>query len=321
MMTTATKTHNTHLPQNPRPLEMRRDLHSVANLIEMCFAPTLDADGHRYIRQMRAAAKNPRTMGMADRVTSGFHGFVWEEGDQIVGNLSLLPIVADGRRSYFIANVAVHPDHRRRGIARSLTEAAFQFIREKRTSSVWLQVNEGNMGAIHLYQNFGFKERACRTTWHSTPNAPTLDLPASVTIRPRRAADWHNQNKWLTRVYPKELRWQLPLNSKLLRPGFSGVFNRLFSDKNIRQWSATKNGELVGSLSWQSSYTQADWFWLAVSPQHEALAILSLISHAKHSLRKNRTLAVDFPAGVATAAFESVGFRPHKTLIWMHTTI
>ncbi len=321
IMTASTKTLNTHKTQNLRSLDMRHDLHAVADLIQLCFAPTLDADGYRYIRQMRAAAKNPRTIGMADRVTPGFHGFVWEENDKIVGNLSLLPVVAEGKQSYFIANVAVHPDYRRRGIAHSLTEAAFSFIRERGISSVWLQVNQCNMGAIHLYQGFGFKERACRTTWHSTPNAPTIDLPANVTVRPRQAADWRDQNQWLTRLYPRELRWHLPLHHTLLKPGLLGSFNRFFNEKTIRQWSATKNGELIGTATWQSSYSQADWLWLAASPQHEALAILSLLPHARHALRKNRTLAVDYPAGEAVAAFESVGFRPHKTLIWMHTSI
>jgi ribosomal protein S18 acetylase RimI-like enzyme len=321
IMTASTKTRNTNMPQNLRPLEMRHDLRAVADLIQLCFAPTLDADGYRYIRQMRSAARNPRAMSVAGRVTPGFHGFVWEEKDKIVGNLSLLPVVAEGRRSYFIANVAVHPDYRRRGIARSLTEAAFLFIRERGISSVWLHVNEGNMDAIHLYQSFGFKERACRTTWHSTPNAPTIDLPTSVSVRPQRTTDWQNQNQWLERAYPKEIRWHFPLHPKLLKPGFQGIFNRFFSDKIIQQWSVTKNGELVGSISWQSSYSQADWLWLAVSPQHEALAILSLLSHARKSLRKHRTLAVDYPAGETASAFESVGFHPHKTLIWMHTTI
>ena len=180
IMTASTKTHKTDKPPNPRPLEMRHDLHAVADLIELCFSPTLDADGHRYIRQMRAAAKNPRAIGMVDRAAPGLHGFVWEEKDKIVGNLSLLPVVAERRRSYFIANVAVHPDYRRRGIARALTEAAFEFIRKRGISSIWLQVNEGNIGAIHLYQGFGFKERACRTTWHSLPIAPRIGVFLSL---------------------------------------------------------------------------------------------------------------------------------------------
>jgi ribosomal protein S18 acetylase RimI-like enzyme len=320
-MTAAIQINNSHLHPNLRPLEMRRDLRAVADLIELCFAQTLDSDGHRYIRQMRAAAKNPRTMGMAARFTPALNGYVWEEESRIVGNLSLIPVVAEGQRSYFIANVAVHPDYRRRGIAHSLTEAALQFIRKKGISSIWLQVNEKNPGAIHLYQGFGFIQRARRTAWHSTPSVPKIDLPGSVSVHPRCATDWHKQNQWLERVYPKDLRWHLAIQLKLLNPGLLGIFNRLFSEKDIRHWSATKNGDLVGTVSWQSSYSQADWLWLATSPQHEELAILSLLPHARQSLPKHRTLAVNYPSGIAASAFESVGFRSHQTLIWMHTSI
>ena len=42
MMTTASKTHHSLLPSNLRPLDMRRDLREVADLVEMCFAKTLD---------------------------------------------------------------------------------------------------------------------------------------------------------------------------------------------------------------------------------------------------------------------------------------
>lgn len=320
-MATTLQTHNSLLPPNLRHLDMRRDLRAVADLVELCFAKTLDADGRRYIRQMRAAARNPRAMAVADRATSALHGFVWEEEGKIVGNLSLLPVLAEGRRSYFLANVAVHPDYRRRGIAHSLTKAALEFTRQKGISSVWLQVNEENPGAIHLYKGFGFEERTRRTTWHSSPRALSVKLPASIIVGPRRSEDWHIQRQWLEHVYPKELRWHFPIRIGLLKPGFLGVINRVFSERNIRQWSATQRGILIGTVSWQSSYSQADWLWLASSPQQQELAILSLIPHAQSSLPRQRILALNYPAGMGVSAFESVGFRPHQTLLWMHASV
>ncbi len=41
-----------------RPLDVQRDLLAVADLIELCFASTMDADGEQYLRQMRRAARD-----------------------------------------------------------------------------------------------------------------------------------------------------------------------------------------------------------------------------------------------------------------------
>jgi predicted N-acetyltransferase YhbS len=313
--------HSSRFPPNLRLLDMRRDLRAVADLVELCFAKTLDADGRRYIQQMRSAAGNPGTMAMADRISAGLHGFVWEEEGRIVGNLSLLPVIAEGKRSYFLANVAVHPDYRNQGIAHTLTEASLGYIRKKGISSVWLQVNEENPSAIQLYMDFGFKERARRTTWHSSPQTPSVKLPGSISIRLQRSEDWRKQRQWLDQVYPKQLRWHLSIHTGLLKPGLLGFFNRFISEKSIRQWSATRSENLIGTVSWQSSYAQADWLWLAAPPQHQELAILSLLPHVQRSLPKRRMLALNYPADTAVSAFESVGFRSHQTLLWMHTVL
>jgi predicted N-acetyltransferase YhbS len=320
-MATTLQTPKSLFPSHLRHVDMSRDLRAVADLVELCFAKTLDADGQRYIHQMRAAARNPRIMAVADRATTALHGFVWEEDNKIVGNLSLMPVLAEGRRSYFLANVAVHPDYRRRGIAHSLTKAALEFTSQKGISSVWLQVNEENPGAIQLYRDFGFKERTRRTTWHSSPYIPSVKLPTSIAVGPRRSEDWRTQRQWLEHVYPQELRWHFPIHIGLLRPGLLGAVNRIFSERNIRQWSATQKGDLIGTLSWQSSYSQADWLWLAASPQHQELAVIGLLPHAQKFLPKRRVLALNYPAEIAVSAFETVGFHPHQTLLWMHASI
>jgi len=41
-----------------RPLNLLRDLPAVADLVETCFADTMDAEGRRYVQQMRRAGQD-----------------------------------------------------------------------------------------------------------------------------------------------------------------------------------------------------------------------------------------------------------------------
>ena len=45
--------------ENIRPFDAYRDLGAVADLIEICFADTLDADGRGYLQRMRSASSQP----------------------------------------------------------------------------------------------------------------------------------------------------------------------------------------------------------------------------------------------------------------------
>ena len=111
-----------------RRLNTQRDLESVANLVELCFDDTLDAEGRTYLRNMRESARSAQWTGwvnsLAEYSPTPPSGLVWEENGQLVGNLSLIPIICRGQRCYLIANVAVHPDHRGRGIGRTPTATA-----------------------------------------------------------------------------------------------------------------------------------------------------------------------------------------------------
>jgi ribosomal protein S18 acetylase RimI-like enzyme len=42
---------------------------------------------------------------------------------------------------YLIANIATHPDYRRKGIARALTERSMQHAHEKKVDNIWLHVH------------------------------------------------------------------------------------------------------------------------------------------------------------------------------------
>lgn len=304
-----------------RPFDIRRDLLPVADLVELCFAESLDADGRLYIRQMRQAASSATALALA---TAGsgrdlpMGGFVWQEKGIVVGNLSLIPHRFGQRRLYLIANVAVHPDHRRRGIARSLTQAALQDMERRGQRKLWLQADEKNLAAIQLYRGMGFAQRMRRTSWRARPQpGQARDKASAVTVRERRPEDWSAQTRWLKATYPEDVVWQLPLDLKLLQPGWRGAMERAFSERRVAQWSVERDGELLGVLSWQSSSLEADRLWLAAAPEHEDEGIVELLQSTLEELQPGRSLALNYPAGRAANALEASGFQAVRTLIWM----
>ncbi len=302
---------------NLRPFDMRRDLLSVAGLVELCFAESLDADGRLYIRQMRQAARSGSLMSLASTDVQ-LGGMVWEEGGKVIGNLSLIPQYFQNRRMYLIANVAVHPDYRRRGIGRALTQAALEEIDRRGRMETWLQVDEDNPAAVNLYRGMGFMERVRRTSWRLEPTGESeVRHFAGITVCGRRAADWSRQKDWLEGIYPEELRWHLPLDFGLLQPGLMGALQRSLSDRQAEQWSAEWDGELLGVLTWQSSSLEADRLWLAAAADREGEAIPALINHMQSQVRAGRKLALNYPARRATAALTEAGFSAARTLIWM----
>src|SRR5690242_9068488 len=72
-----------------RPLNILRDLPAVADLIEVCFAATMDAEGRSYVDQMRRNGRDSSFIGWASKVIDStslpLSGFVWEDNGRIVG--------------------------------------------------------------------------------------------------------------------------------------------------------------------------------------------------------------------------------------------
>jgi len=164
------------LAQTPqlRPLNILRDLPGVADLVEKCFADTMDSEGRRYLQQMRRAGQDNVFMrwaaNAADSVSMPLSGYVWEENGEIIGNVSLIPYREKKKKIFLIANVATRQDYRRRGIGRALTAAAIRHAQERHAAAIWLHVRDDNPGAIALYLSLGFQELARRTLWQAKPD-------------------------------------------------------------------------------------------------------------------------------------------------------
>ena len=308
-----------------RPVHVERDLVGVADLVELCFKDTLDPDGRSYLRQLRKAAQGSPVLQWAlsaAEVVNGLPlaGYVWEEAGQIVGNLSLISMQNQGQRNYLIANVAVHPNFRGRGIARMLTSAGVEYTRRRDAQAVWLQVRHDNSSALHIYQSLGFIEQARRTTWVCDP-AGTLSgkPPNGIKVTRRQDAHWPEQRKWLDELYPAELRWYMPVKWWLIRPGFWYRLRRFLSLEFSDQWSVERDKKLLAVLTSHHDGSHAATLWLAAPEEgeYDETAIETLLTAGRRSAGKRRPLSLNLPAGFAMTPIQSAGFRAQQTLLWM----
>ena len=64
-------------------------------------------------------------------------------------------------------NVAVHPDHQRRGVATALLERLFELTRGDERRGYTLEVRVSNEDAIRLYEKLGFESRGIRRGYYT----------------------------------------------------------------------------------------------------------------------------------------------------------
>lgn len=79
--------------------------------------------------------------------------WVAEADGEIVGMLVAWLLVDEAH----IATLAVHPAHRRRGIARKLLSHALRSMAEEGAVTSFLEVRESNTAAQELYRQFGYE--------------------------------------------------------------------------------------------------------------------------------------------------------------------
>ena len=65
-----------------------------------------------------------------------------------------------------VTNVAVAPDHQRRGIGRRLMTELLDVAKMKGMSCATLEVRAGNAPALHLYESLGFDRSALRRGYY-----------------------------------------------------------------------------------------------------------------------------------------------------------
>lgn len=111
---------------------------------------------------MAASAEGGATHGQAG--SEGREGSIDDGG--VVGYVVAEVTPNHGRAFGHVKDLAVHPEHRRRGIASTLLERALVTLAGEGATSVKLEVREDNDPAQELYREFGFAPMRRRQAYY-----------------------------------------------------------------------------------------------------------------------------------------------------------
>ncbi len=65
-----------------------------------------------------------------------------------------------------VLNIAVHPDFKKKGIGKKIIQFVLDFLTERYTRAVYLEVRHSNIAAQKLYEGFGFSQIGIRKNYY-----------------------------------------------------------------------------------------------------------------------------------------------------------
>lgn len=306
-----------------RPIEPRRDMAKVAELIEVSFAGELDTTSRRMVREMKAFGQAGWLGWLIGRLflppAAYPKGFVWQEDGDLVGNASLLP-VSPGADRWVLANVAVHPDFRRRGIANRLVRACIDLAEDNHAAEIVLQVRHDNQAAIDLYLDLDFEVLTTRTDWRRQ-SGRNLRGVEQERIRRAGSGEWWELWRLARRLFPEGVQWPYRLKRSWFEPS---TLPDVLTPRRARRWVHLDQRELIdaGLLARISADSQA-WQLIALAPEAKRGELdIALIRHAVNELSSmGLPLSLSYPTGWIDDELEAADFRAGRTLTWMGLTL
>ena len=315
-----------------RPVNLRTDLVQLADLIELVFADNMDQSGRAAVREMRTLSRVGMGISLfpgLNELTHGINmGYVWIADGKLVGNTSIYPMRHPSAGTWIIANVGVHPDYQRQGIATQLMHTSMESIRERGGEHVILQVNEDNETARRLYGRLGFIDERTWIVWRrsSSIRIPPPMPEQVVRISNRRHTEWLAEYDLAQRVRPADkggIGWQRPLRPDLFR---QSLLKRLGDWLNMRTAEhlvirSDDERQLLASMWIESGFmTSATQLTLMVEPEFQGLYDAVLINSAARRFGGGRSaLMIEHPADETAVSdtLREYQFRPQGHFVHM----
>ena len=268
------------MPDGVRPVNLRSDLRPLADLIELVFAESMDSSGRSAIREMRFLSQMGYGLKLIARLNElalGISlGFVYVKDGNLVGNVSVYPASypASLGETWILANVGVHPNYRRSGIAQELMAASLDMVRRRGATRVILQVNYENRPALRLYERQGFIFERAWTVWRRSGfmQAP-FSRNDAIHITRRRPSEWQAEYALAEAARPNSrggLGWLKPVHRAAFHSPFWQQLRNLVSLNNLERLVIRDEaaGDILASCWLESAVSFGNIrAWLFTAPQ------------------------------------------------------
>ena len=137
-------------------VEMKQDhVVAIAELEKLCFSDPWSENSIAYELTSRLS-----------------YWLVAQEEDVVVGHIGSQSVLGESD----MMNVAVHPEHRRKGIAEALIQALSRGLKDRGNICLTLEVRASNDPAIALYDKLDFHQVGRRPNYYRNPKEDALIL-------------------------------------------------------------------------------------------------------------------------------------------------
>lgn len=308
-----------------RPADLSRDIPHIVDLLRLVFGDSLDADDRQWLGEANHSGFQDALYRFNPAIARLSNGFVWEADGRIIGNVTLLPTKIWGR--YLVANVAVHPSYRRRGIARALMQAVSDSVQSRGGRVILLQVVKDNTNAIELYRSFGYRSVGNMTTWYATANQvhqirPSTHAEFDQEIRLLPNNLWRAAYQLDTDRVPADLNWPEPLHPQAYRQTIFRRIGDFMNGRLFETWStAESHRNLTGLVTIVGEWGRAYLISLRVHSQWSGTLERPLLAKIIRRLTylPRRNVRIDHPEddSVTDTLLREANFTPQRTLTHM----
>ncbi len=316
-----------------RPFDIGRDLRPVAELIADAFAHELDQRGSAALREMRIMSHVGTLLKLLNRSTGEFDdifgGFVWVEEGKVVGNVTVQKADSSGVR-WQIANVAVSPAFRGRGISRQLMLSALDYINESGGDWAVLQVYAQNNIARALYQRLNFEEVGGSVDMRME-RVPHLEETVEVPqLRSFSADQWQSLYELVNNQQNGQMQWWRPPR----RVDFQITFEQMIAEwfwrtagrqqvyrrciQSTRRFDAAL---VLTAARWRGLHQLQLWVQPELYGHHEEVLFQWALATLQEYPRWPVLLTLSAQHREAIDAARQVGFQEQQTLLTMRRKI
>jgi ribosomal protein S18 acetylase RimI-like enzyme len=310
-----------------RPFNPLQDIRPMVELIELSFAADLDPQSRQMLREMRTLSYLGGPLLWLLTKTSPtlrnfFSGYVWLEEGRIVGNITVHQ--RWGHKGWFISNLAVHPDYRRRGIADRLMVEGMELARKRGAKRVSLEVRAKNLAAQKLYERLGFTKVGSMSKMRLEKVDRISPVPhGGYEIRIVKPNEWRKRYQLAEEVFSSEAKKITPVKEEDYRLNFgqrlmAGIGD-LLKGQTVRHWAAQRDDRFLALLTLRTggSFTSHS-LTMMVHPDHQGKVEEMLLTEALSTLRAypSRPLSAEIQSSYeeAVGIFREYGFVEEETL-------